>query len=190
MLTGIRGRVVTIDGAGLVLSVGPVDLRIAVPASTAAALAPGQDVALRTHLYMREDQLALYGFESDAALEIFELLLSVSGIGPKAALGLLSTLTPTEVRRAIAEGDARLLTRAPGVGQRAASRIVADLQSKIGAVAVETIEIGSGRASAAVEALTSMGYAPIEAKRAVDAVPGDGSMEDILRAALAALAEK
>jgi Holliday junction DNA helicase RuvA len=103
---------------------------------------------------------------------------------------VLSVLSPAEVRRAIAEGDARVLTRAPGVGQRAASRIVTDLQGKIGPAADEMIEIASGPASAAVEALVGMGYPAPAAKRAVDGVAARGSLEDILRAALAALAEE
>ena len=95
MIAGLRGRVMRIEAAAVLLSVGPVDVRVAMPSSTALGLTVGQSTELRTHLYVREDQIALYGFESDAALEIFELLLSVSGIGPKAALGVLSVLNLT-----------------------------------------------------------------------------------------------
>ena len=189
MIAGVRGRVLRVEAGGVFVTVGPVDVRVAVPATTALSLSPGQEVALRTHLYVREDQLALFGFDSDAALEIFELLLSVSGIGPKAALGVLSALSPGEVRQAISDGDARALTRAPGVGQRAASRIVTDLQGKVGPSPADMIEIGRGPTGAAIEALMSMGYSAPEAKRAVDRVAAHESVEDILRAALAALSE-
>ena len=190
MIAGLRGQVVRVEAGSVVVTVGPIDIRVAVPATTALGLVPGQDVALRTYLYVREDQFALFGFESDAALEIFELLLSVSGIGPKAALGVLSALSPSEVRQAIIENDARALTRAPGVGQRAASRIVTDLQGKVGPAVPEMIQIGRGSTGAAVEALITMGYSAPAAKRAVDSVPAHDSVEDILRAALAALADQ
>src|SRR6266545_3408266 len=114
MIAGVRGRVAKIEAGAVVVAAGPVDVRVAVPASTAQHVVVGQEVSLRTHFYVREDQLALFGFETDAGLEIFELLLSVSGVGPKLALGVLSALEPADVRSAIARGDIQLLTRAPG----------------------------------------------------------------------------
>jgi holliday junction DNA helicase RuvA len=190
MIAGLRGRVRKADASSLVVSVGPVDVRVSVPTPLALLAQPGAEVELRTYLYVREDQLALYGFESDSALEIFELLLSVSGIGPKAALGVLSALQPEQIRRAILQGDTRTLTTAPGVGARAASRIITDLQSKVTAEpAGAAVGVADG-AGAALEALVGMGYPPLDAKRAIDVAETDGSVEQILRSALGYLADR
>jgi len=190
MIAGLRGRVRSTEANALVLSVGPVDVRVSVPTPVALTATLGSEVSLRTYLYVREDQLALFGFESEAGLEIFELLLSVSGIGPKAAMGVLSALQPDQVRRAILQGDVRTLTAAPGIGTRAASRIITDLQSKVTAEPAGAAPGGADGLSSALEALIAMGYAPLDAKRAVDAVETDGSVEQTLRAALGYLADR
>ena len=190
MIAGVRGNVRRIEAAGLVVAVGPIDLRVATPAPTILATRVGEDIALRTHLYVREDQLSLYGFASDAELEIFELLLGVSGVGPKAALAVLSTLDPVDFRRAVQMEDARALTRAPGVGTRAATRIIVDLKGKVEAVeAMIAAPPQLDASSDAVAALVALGYAVGEARRAVDAAPRGTSVEETLRAALAVLAE-
>jgi len=191
MIAGLRGSIRRVDAGGLVVSVGPVDVRIFTPAPTALEARAGDEIALRTHLYVREDQLTLYGFASDAELEIFEMLLSVAGVGPKAALGVLSALDPSEVRSAILQEDARALTRAPGVGLKAATRIIVELKGKVAAVA-PMIPVG-GRPDVegdTVAALIALGYSVMEAKRAVDAAPRGDSVEDFLRGALTVLAEK
>lgn len=190
MIKGVRGRIQRIESGGVVLAVGPIDLGVLVPSPTASDLAPGQDVELRTHLHVREDQLALYGFRSYEELEIFELLLSVSGVGPRMALAVISALDPAGVRRAILSRDTQALSRAPGVGLRAASRIVTDLQGKVAPSAVES-EMGDLHVSSSVlTALVGMGYSTAEAKRAIDMVSADGPVEDVLRAALGALADR
>src|SRR4051812_34247026 len=127
MIAGLRGVVQRIDASSVVLAVGPVDVRVALPGRTVSALAAGQDLALRTYLYVREDQLALFGFRTGDELDLFEALLMVSGVGPKAALSILSAFEAGELRRAINHGDSHLLTRAQGIGARVAARIVADL---------------------------------------------------------------
>lgn len=190
MIAGVTGIVRRVEAAGLVVSVGPVDLRVSTPAPTILSANAGDEISLRTHLYVREDQLALYGFASDAELEIFQLLLGVSGVGPKAALGVLSALDPGEFRRAVEYEDARALTRAPGVGQRAATRIIVELKGKVEAVPA-TVP-ASPRIDAttdAVAALVALGYSASEAKRAVDTVPTGESVEETLRGALTVLAD-
>lgn len=191
MIVGVKGDIRRVEASALVVSVGPVEMRVHTPASTALQARAGDEVALCTHLYVREDQLTLYGFRSEVELEIFELLLSVSGVGPKAALGVLSALDPTEVRRAILHEDVHALTRAPGVGQRAATRIIVELKSKI-AAATPTIVVGARTdvESDTVAALIALGYPAMEARRAVDAAPRSDSVEDALRGALTVLAEK
>ncbi|HZT06617.1 MAG TPA: Holliday junction branch migration protein RuvA [Chloroflexota bacterium] len=173
----------------VVLAVGPVDVRVSVPARTTSALVPGDEIALRTYLYVREDQLALYGFHTGDELALFELLMTVSGIGPKAALAILSVLEANEVRRAINLGNAQPFTRAPGVGARAAARIVTDLRGKVGAVEAEA-EAVSDVEVAALGALMAMGYSSGEAKRAVENAGARDTVEDLLRSALGILADR
>ena len=189
MIAGLRGRVVGIDPAGVVVAVGPVDVRLGIPARTSLRLVTGDEVDLRTYLYVRENQLALFGFASREELELFELLLTVSGIGPKAALNILSVLDANEIRRAIVDEDPRTLARAPGVGLRAATRIVNDLQNKVPEPESGRVEAGPASHSEAVAALMAMGYTPAEAKHAVDQVADGDSVEAVLRAALGILAE-
>jgi Holliday junction DNA helicase RuvA len=190
LIAGVRGRVAGVDPASVVMAVGPIDVRIGVPARSALRFTPGQEIELRTYLYVRENQLSLFGFRTDDELQLFELLLTVSGIGPKAALSILSTLEAEEVRRAIADDDPRTLARTPGVGLRAAARIVNDLQSKIKDVELERIASGPGAHADAMAALMAMGYSPAEAKSAVDRVSDVDSVESVLREALGWLAER
>lgn len=190
MIAGIRGTVRRAEPGGIVVSVGPLDVRVAVPAPLALQLSVGDEVTLHTHLQVREDLLALYGFASGEELGIFELLLGVSGVGPKLALGMLSALAPTTICRAIASEDAQTLARSPGVGTRAAARIVAELKTKIGPEMVNLGEPPADGHSAAVAALVGMGYSPAEARRATERIPGQESIEEVLRQGLAFLADR
>ena len=189
MIAGLTGNVRRVEAAGLVISVGPVDVRVFTSAPTTLAARAGEDIVLRTHLYVREDQISLYGFASNAELEIFELLLSVAGIGPKAALGVLSALEPAEFLRAVQQEDTRALTRAPGVGTRAATRIIGELKGKVESVETPVSVGRSDTEGDAVAALVALGYSATEAKRAVDAAPRGDSVEETLRGALTVLAE-
>ena len=190
MIRGVRGRVRSKDAGGLVLTVGPVDIRVAVSAPMASRVLPDQDVDLRTHLHVHEDQFTLYGFGSQEELETFELLLTVSGVGPKIALGILSSLTPGQVSRAVTEGEWESLARAPGVGPRAARRIVTDLQGKVRIEEPGATAEGGELSTAALAALVSMGYSPAEARTALQRVAGGDSLEDLLVAALGILADR
>jgi Holliday junction DNA helicase RuvA len=189
MIAGLRGVVQRIEAGGVVIEVGPVDVRIAVPGRILEGIHPGQDLALRTHLYVREDQLALYGFRTGDELELFEALMQVSGVGPRAALSILSALEAGEVRRAINNGDSPVLTRAQGVGARVAARIVTDLRGKIALVDSDTEE-ATGVQAGAIAALITMGYSGVEAKRAVDSVADQDSVESLIRSALGFLADR
>jgi Holliday junction DNA helicase RuvA len=190
VIAGLRGRVALVEPTAVVVTVGPIDILVGVPTRWALGLVPGQEVDLRTHLYVRENQIALYGFATRDELELFELLLTVSGVGPRAALNILSTLEAAEIRRAIADDDPRALARAPGVGIRAATRIVSDLQSKVRAAELERVPSESGAHGDAVTALIAMGYSAAEARRAVDRVAADETLEIVLREALGILAER
>jgi len=190
MIAGIRGTVRRAEPGVIVVSVGPLDVRVAVPAPLALQLCVGDEVTLHTHLRVREDLLALYGFASGEELGIFELLLGVSGVGPKLALGMLSALAPTTICRAIASEEAQTLARAPGVGTRAAARIVAELKTKIGPEMVGLGEPPADGHSAAVAALVGMGYSPAEVRRATERIPSQDSIEEVLRQGLAFLADR
>ena len=190
MIAGILGTVRRAEPGVIVVSVGPLDVRVAVPAPLALRLNQGDEVTLHTHLHVREDLLALYGFASGEELGIFELLLGVSGVGPKLALGMLSALAPTTICRAIASEEAQTLARAPGVGTRAAARIVAELKTKIGPEMVGLGEPPADGHSAAVAALVGMGYSPTEARRATERIPSQESIEEVLRQGLAFLADR
>lgn len=180
----MRGRVRRTDGNQVVVSLGVVDVSALVPASTAARLTPGADVELHTHLAVRPDHVALYGFDTPAALTAFELLITVNGVGPKGALGLLSALSVEDLHSAIIEGDARALARAPGIGPRVASRIVAELREKFLGLPVAVPGGHGAEISAALDALVALGYSLTDARRAVQIQPADGSAEDMVRAAL------
>jgi holliday junction DNA helicase RuvA len=185
MIAGIEGFVERQNGSELIVAVGPVALRVLVPVRTADSLAVGEQVKLYTHLAVREDHIALYGFDSASALAMFELLITVSGVGPKGALGLLSTLDVEDLRAAIIEGNSRILSRAPGVGARVASRIVGELQEKLVGFPVGTTDhVAPGPSAAAFEALIGLGYPPLEARRALDAAPSSPSAEELIRGAL------
>ncbi|GEM85136.1 MAG: Holliday junction ATP-dependent DNA helicase RuvA [Meiothermus sp.] len=131
MIRYLKGTVLKKSQSSAVLLVGGVGLEASCPASTLAQLSEGQDAVLHTKLVVREDDLSLFGFSDERSLELFELLLSVSGVGPKVALNLLSSQTPALLARALAEGDLRLLTAAQGVGKKLAERIALELRGKV-----------------------------------------------------------
>ncbi|MCS7067101.1 MAG: Holliday junction branch migration protein RuvA [Meiothermus sp.] len=131
MVRYLKGTVLKKSQSSAVLLVGGVGLEAGCPASTLAQLSEGQEATLHTKLIVREDDLSLFGFADERSLELFELLLSVSGVGPKVALNLLSSQTPALLARALAEGDLRLLTAAQGVGKKLAERIALELRGKV-----------------------------------------------------------
>lgn len=150
---------------------------------------------LFTHLHVREDILALYGFQSAQERDLFVLLMTVSGVGPRGALALLSALRPWELARAVEGEDARAIRQVPGFGPRTAERVIVDLKGKLGAFVApeEPARVGGtgGRDEDLLEALVALGYSQNEARRAVlSAVDAEGlSIEERLRRALQALGQ-
>ncbi len=134
MIASVRGTVTAITLDHAVIEVGGVGLAIRTTPSTLAGLRRGEQARLSTTLVVREDSLTLFGFASDEAKELFELVQSVSGVGPKIALALIAVLEPDELRRALASGDYATLTRAPGIGRKGAERLVLELRDKVGIV--------------------------------------------------------
>lgn len=190
MIASVRGRVVARDPA-LVVEVGGLGLAVHVSARTAAQLpALGAEVRLYTHLHVREDQLALYGFASPEERGLFLQLLGVNGIGPRVALTLLSSAPHEELLRALQEGDEAYLVKLPGVGKKTAARLVVELQGNLPLRAAAALAThGDPLAEEAILALVSLGLSQRTAKEAVDAVTGAGRLagarvEDIVKAAL------
>ena len=179
-----------IDSA--MVKVGPLSLQVYVPESTLSQLgAIGDKVHLHTHLYLREDNAAIYGFASADELAIFQNLISVSGIGPKAALAFLSTLNVTQLASAIISGNVDLLTQVPGIGRKIAGRVVLELKGKLEKGWEGAVTPALTREDAdVVTALTSLGYSLKEATIAVANLPAsqDMDLEEKVKLALGQIA--
>jgi Holliday junction DNA helicase RuvA len=179
-----------------VIEVGGVGLTVHAVPATLAALRRGEQARLATSLVVREDSLTLYGFADAAARELFVLLQTVSGVGPRLALAMLAVLEPDTLRAALAEGDLTVLTRVPGIGRKGAERLVVELRDKVGAIA-PAVSGAAARGGGAVrtqvtEALVGLGFAARQAEQAVDAVlanadPEPADTSKVLRSVLTRL---
>lgn len=195
MIASVRGEVLSHGAGWVVLGVGGVGLRVEVPSRLAGAHV-GETLTLCTQLVVREDSLTLYGFSSDAELEMFGHLLGVSGVGPRSALGVLSELSPEEVAAAVQSEDERPFRRAPGIGPKTAKLIVVQLAGKIDVTAFAPVDGDSDPSAKSdsygrvIQALIGLGYGEFQAEEAVrDAVGAQASTDEasLLRAALALL---
>ncbi|MBM3157256.1 MAG: Holliday junction branch migration protein RuvA [Chloroflexi bacterium] len=183
MIAGIEGILKSRGEDWAIVDVGGVSFRIQMPASTIKKLGlPGSRVQLSTHLHVREDNLSLYGFFSAEELELFELLINVSGIGPKTALAILSTFSPERFGAAIARGDTETLSSVPGVGKKTAARLVLELKGKFEKAGVSGL-IAHDDVRAA---LISLGYSTAEVNSAIVNLPDSSelSLEEKIRLAL------
>ena len=188
MIASLRGTVLERGAGRVVLDVGGVGYLLQTTSSAARMSVPGEEVTLVTHLNVREDALTLYGFAESAERSMFELLLGVSGVGPKAALAIMSGYAPDQVRRAIATSDHALFTSISGIGKRTAERVVIDLKDKIGALpaAEEPIPAApAGGHTAARDALVGLGMSVNEAEAALRDVDEELPVEERIRLALA-----
>ncbi|MGH8989976.1 MAG: Holliday junction branch migration protein RuvA [Acidimicrobiia bacterium] len=190
MIGSLRGAVLERTTTGEVLvEVGGVGYRVAVPAGALVVLEPGQPAFLFTHLLVREDALALYGFPDRDQRDTFEMLMAASGVGPKLALAILSVHSPATLRRAVAEGDLDALTLVPGVGKRTAQRLMIELAAKLVLPVLESGPDGPSHARGEVRAaLDGLGYDPAEVREVLLRLPEDGPVELMLRDALKLLA--
>jgi Holliday junction DNA helicase RuvA len=202
MISSVRGQVLAVHLDHAVIEVGGVGLAIRTTPATLAGLRRGEQARLSTTLVVREDSLTLFGFGSDEGKELFELVQSVTGVGPKIALALLAVLDPDQLRRALAAGDTAALTRAPGIGKRGAERLVLELKDKVGPVAVPTAAGGGSAVGVGLpwrdklsDALIGLGFTGKQAEEATSAVAADaedpavadGDVGVLLRRALALL---
>jgi Holliday junction DNA helicase RuvA len=189
MIAGLSGTLAAVSKDSVVVQVGGVGFRVFVPQTLLDGTSgPGQEVTLFTHLHVRENELTLYGCESEEELTLFRMLLSVSGIGPKVALAILSFLPPDRLRTAIAQEDVTLLARTPGIGPKTARKMVFDLRDKVAA----ELPVGEPRPALTeadadlVAALTSLGFSVAEAQEAIRALPREPlPLEERVRLALA-----
>jgi Holliday junction DNA helicase RuvA len=187
MIATLRGEVTHIEENAVTVEVGGVGLRVFVPAPLRSRLRVGETALIYTHLVVREDALTLYGFETQADRELFQMLLGVSGVGPKVSLAVLSTLTVETVQRAVMNEESEILGRVPGVGKRTAQNIVLHLHGKIRpSDALEQVAAMSDRDSEVLAALTALGYSVVEAQTAIQSLPKDApaDVEERLRMAL------
>jgi Holliday junction DNA helicase RuvA len=197
MIASLDGVVGAVAADWLVLEVGGVGYRVFAAPAVLAAAEPGRRLRLHTHHLVREDLQALYGFRTHDERGFFGLLLTVTGVGPKVALGLLGSRPVADLQLAILADDQALLTAVPGVGKRLAARIVLELREKVAAAGVAAaIPGGAGAGSLPAEgdvvgALQALGYTLAEAREATRHAraggTGGGSLEDRVKAALRSL---
>jgi Holliday junction DNA helicase RuvA len=189
-LARLRGVVEETGDDWVIVGVGGLGIVASVPATTASALATGEQAALYTYLHVREDALTLYGFASHDELRLFEQLIGVSGVGPRAALGLLSSLDYARLATAIAGGQTDVLRRVPGIGQKTAERLVLELRDKVVPPPAEgeapPVEKQPAVDAELVAALMGLGYTQAEAASAAERMPedGDAPLEERIRLAL------
>jgi Holliday junction DNA helicase RuvA len=178
MIATLRGEISQIEDNALVVEVGGVGLRVFVPAPVRGRVKVGEAVFLFTHLIVREDALTLYGFESQADRELFNMLLGVDKVGPKVALSVLSTLTLDAVQHAVFADEADILSRVPGVGMKTAQKIALHLKGKLKPMdALARVAAMSDVDSEVLAALTSLGYSVVEAQAAIQSLPKDAPQD-------------
>jgi len=194
MIAAVEGILASKANNSVIVKAGAVSFLISVPGSTLSKLGHvGNTVFLHTHLHVREDNISLYGFSSHQELSLFEQLITVSGIGPKVALALLTTLSAEQITSAIMSSNADLLSQVPGIGKKTAGRIILDLKGKLEkGWEGEIITAISQGDSDAVAALTGLGYSIREATQALSSVPQTDEMtlEEKVRQALQRLSSR
>jgi Holliday junction DNA helicase RuvA len=183
VISHLRGTVCGVSPEGAVIEVGGVGLLVQCTPGTLATLRVGDVARLSTYLAVKEDSLTLFGFAADDERNVFEVLLTVSGVGPRLALAMLATHSPDALRRAVSTEDLATLTMVPGVGNKGAQRIVLELKDKLGPLG----DMGAGSVSAARPAqtwrdqvqsgLVNLGWAPRDAEQAIVAVEAEAAAE-------------
>jgi Holliday junction DNA helicase RuvA len=172
MIAKLKGTIEFLRGNYAVVDVGGVGYKVFVTLHTFGSIAGKTEIELYTHTYVREDTLALYGFLEIDELEMFELLISISGIGPKAAMSILAIANPKTIRTAILNDDESILTRVSGIGKKIAQRVILELKNKVADMpAYEKNQISEE--TDVLEALVAMGYSISESREAIKNVSSD-----------------
>lgn len=198
MFYSITGNIIMTDASSVAVECGGVGFKCNTSINTLKKIGTvGSRTTLYTYLAVREDALELFGFHDQQELDCFKLLIGISGVGPKAALAVLSEMTPDKLALAVSSGDAKSVTKAQGVGPKIAQRIVLELKGKLSAVtsadddgfdASAAIEASDNTAEA-VSALQFLGYSRYEAAKAVSTLDKNMSVEDMIKKALAVLSK-
>ncbi len=202
MFYHLKGELCLVESSFAVIDVGGVGYKLTVSLLTADSLSGrlGSTVKLFTHLQVREDAVELFGFGTHEELEFFRLLNTVSGVGPKASMGILSAFSPEALTRIICSEDTKALAKAPGIGAKTAARIILELKEKISGDAITALPtVGgatkatpkmSGKLSEAAEVLTGLGYSRAEATEVLRGLnTADMTLEEIIKAALKGFAK-
>lgn len=192
MIAFLRGNLLHGREDYLVIDVNGVGYRVFVPSSTMNRLpAKGEEVSVHIYTAVREDAIILYGFQTEAELELFKLLISVTGIGPKVAIGILSAMDVATFKRAIIFEDLTVLKKTPGIGEKTAKRLILELKSKIELDHNEEpdgaptyVPVKSAALDEAIDALMTLGYSRVEAAQAAEQVKDKDDVEEIIRQAL------
>lgn len=198
MINYIIGEIAEIDENRIVVEVNSMGFQIFVPATVVNRISVGSKTKIYTYMSVKEDDISLYGFLTQDDLKTYKLLLGVNGIGPKAALGVLSALSADELRFAVLSDDAAAISKAPGIGKKTAQKLILELKDKLSledafeqklshqAVAAGPSTVHTDAASEAIQALVALGYSSSEALRAVKSIEhaADMSVEQILKASL------
>lgn len=186
MLASIRGQVIEVDEHFVVIDVAGVGFQVYVPGPLLDRIKPGEPFFCYTFLVVREDSLTLYGFESKEEKRLFQLLISVNGVGPRLALAILSTLSPDVIRKAVYYENPEVFSHVSGIGRKTAQKIQLQLQDKLEAPAEFETDGFSEADADVLAALTALGYSVVDAQLAIQTIPKDTSndVESRLRAAL------
>lgn len=188
MIGRLSGTVWGIGEGHVVVRAGGIGLQVHVPSSVLAQLdGVGRPVELFTHLHVRENELALYGFLTEEELTLFKLLLSISGVGPKVALALLGTVSPDALRQAVVQEEPGLLSRVPGIGPKTARAIIFHLKDKLVPAGADAARLLSDTDAEVIAALTGLGFSLVEAQAALQSLARDEDLpvEERVRQALA-----
>jgi Holliday junction DNA helicase RuvA len=193
VIASLKGKLQAMGGDWAIVDVNGIGFKVFMPTSTLSTLGKkGEEVELHTHLHLREDNATLYGFAAVEELGLFQTLISVSRLGPKLALSMLSAMSAEKLAMTIATGNANLLAEIPGVGKKTAQRIILELKEKLGAGwAAPPPEFAEENADV-LAALTTLGYSVREASRAIAAIPPDPALtlEEKIKLALGFFAAK
>lgn len=199
MISYVRGELASVEADKAIIDVGGVGYGVYMPQQALSVLPPlGTEIKLYTYLNVKEDALQLFGFLTKDDLEIFKLVIGVSGIGPKGGLNILSCLSPDELRFAIMSGDAKAISAAPGIGKKTAEKLILELRDKVDIEemlnhaahgeerpSLQDGGVESSMQAEAVQALVALGYGNAESLRAVKQTSdGCATVEDILKEAL------
>ncbi|MBQ2799455.1 MAG: Holliday junction branch migration protein RuvA [Ruminiclostridium sp.] len=197
MIYSLKGIVTVTEQNLAVVECGGVGYGCRTTANTLAKISTGKEATLYTYLAVREDAVELFGFADMQELNCFKMLISVSGVGPKAAISILSGMTPQAFALCVASGDSKSLTTAPGIGKKIADRIVLELKDKIAKENVSSVSsdslipvaTASNSVSEAISALMVLGYSNAEATKAIAGMPADTPTDALIKAGLKNLAK-